>query len=59
MGDVFLQSLIDVRLWDSARWQGTAFLHDPTGVAVDAAGNLYIAWTANLLGVAGASRKNR
>jgi hypothetical protein len=41
MGDVFLQSLIDVRLWDSARWQGTAFLHDPTGVDPPGIGFLF------------------
>jgi hypothetical protein len=32
MGDIFFQSLIDLPLWDSALWKGTAFLHDLDGV---------------------------
>lgn len=31
MSDIFFHSLIDVDLWNSAGWYGTAFLHDPTG----------------------------
>jgi hypothetical protein len=41
MGDIFLQSLIDVDLWNSAGWLGTAFLHDPTGVHPPGIGFLF------------------
>lgn len=41
MGDIFVQSLIDVELWDSARWKGTAFLHDPRGTEPPGLGLLF------------------
>jgi hypothetical protein len=41
MGDIYFQSLIDVALWDSAGWKGTAFLHDPRGVEPPGLGFLF------------------
>ena len=31
--NVFFQSFIDSENWDKAKWRGTVFLHDPTGVS--------------------------
>jgi hypothetical protein len=31
MSEIFFQSFIDPRQWDSAKWEATAFLHDPEG----------------------------
>ena len=41
MGDIYFQSLIDVELWDSAGWKGTAFLHDPSGTEPPGLGFLF------------------
>jgi hypothetical protein len=41
MGDILFQSLIDVDAWDSAGWQGSAFLHDPSGVQPPGIGFLF------------------
>jgi hypothetical protein len=41
MADIFFQSLIDVDLWNSAVWLGTAFLHHPTGVDPPGIGFLF------------------
>jgi hypothetical protein len=41
MGDIYFQSLIDVELWDSARWKGIAFLHDPSDIEPPGLGFLF------------------
>jgi hypothetical protein len=41
MGDFYIQSLIDIELWDSARWKGMAFLHDPSGIEPPGLGFLF------------------
>ena len=41
MGDIYFQSLIDVDLWNSAGWKGTAFLRDPSGIEPPALGFLF------------------
>lgn len=41
MGDIYFQNLIDIELWDSARWKGTAFLHDPSGTEPPGLGLLF------------------
>jgi hypothetical protein len=41
MADTYFQSFIDVELWDSARWKGTAFLHDPSGIDPPGLGFLF------------------
>lgn len=41
MGDIYFQSLIDVDLWNSAGWRGTAFWHDPRGMEPPGLGFLF------------------
>ena len=41
MGDLYFQSPIDIELWDSARWKGIAFLHDPSGIEPPGLGFLF------------------
>ena len=58
MDQILLQNFIDVEKWDSARWKGTAFLHDPRGMEppclgivfdnIDAGKQIFSGWIERL-----------